>query len=196
MGSLMRHALRFLVPGAVLAALFAPAQATAQATRYPRLGLYGSMYGDGFPLWDASGALQTAALDQIARYDEVVLDASPITPYRPDAAEALRARNPDILLLAYVTGHNIWRAANPDSHVHFPTRYRKFIDDNQGWLYNTAGTTFSIGNVNLAKRSGGRYVIAEGLADLFHDAIVRTGIWDGIFFDILCNSIVWADSTI
>ena len=159
MGSLMRHALRFLVPGAVLAALFAPAQATAQATRYPRLGLYGSMYGDGFPLWDASGALQTAALDQIARYDEVVLDASPITPYRPDAAEALRARNPDILLLAYVTGHNIWRAANPDSHVHFPTRYRKFIDDNQGWLYNTAGTTFSIGNVNLAKRSGGRYVI-------------------------------------
>jgi hypothetical protein len=179
---------------AALAALFVLAAMPVEAGRFPRLGLYGSMYGDGFPLWDSNGALQTAALDQIARYDEVILDASPITPYRPDAAAALRARNPDITLLAYVSGHNIWMAAAPDSDVHFPTRYRRLVQSTNGWLYNTAGGWFSIGNVNLAKRSGGRYVVAEGLADLFYDAIVTTGIWDGIFLDIYCNSIVWADS--
>jgi Carbohydrate binding domain/Hypothetical glycosyl hydrolase family 15 len=190
----MRHCSSFVIPCAAFAALCVLAASPVEAARYPRLGLYGSMYGDGFPLWDANGVLQAAALDQIARYDEVVLDASPITPYRPDAAEALRARNPDIRLLAYVTGHTIWRAANPDSDVHFPTRYRRLIDNNQGWLYNTGGQYFSIGNVNLAKRVGGRYVVAEGLADLFYDAIVTTGIWDGIFFDTYCNSILWADS--
>ena len=84
----MRHTSRFLVRCAALAALFALAATPALAARYPRLGLYGSMYGDGFPLWDDNGILQTLALDQIARYDEVILDASPITPYRPDAAAA------------------------------------------------------------------------------------------------------------
>ena len=156
----MRHITRIRIACAALAALFVLAAMPVEAGRYPRLGLYGSMYGDGFPLWDSNGTLQTDALDQIARYDEVILDASPITPYRPDAAAALRARNPDITLLAYVSGHNIWMAANPDSDVHFPTRYRRLVQSTNGWLYNTAGGWFSIGNVNLARRSGGRYALA------------------------------------
>jgi hypothetical protein len=167
---------------------------------YPRLGLYGQIGGNGYPLWDATGALDNAALDDIARYDEVVFDASPITEYRPDALAALRQRHPGIKLLAYVTGHNIWYAAAPDSNVHYPTRYWRTVRDLDGFLYNQLGnqyglTNLAFANVNLAKRDGsGRYVVAEALAQLFYDAIVSKGTWDGLFIDTYCSSISWSQT--
>jgi hypothetical protein len=167
----------------------------ARAELYPRLGLYGVISGDGYPYWDVNGVLQDTTLDAVARYDEVILDASPITPYRPDALLALRARHPGIKLYAYVTGHQIWDASDPDSLVHYPTRYKRLVRDLGGWLYNTSGSTFSTARVNLAKRDGtGRFVVAEGIADLFNDAIVGAAIWDGVFIDIYCKSILWMET--
>jgi len=184
----------------VLAALVAALPQPAHAQNYPRLGLYGSMYGDGYPLIDSTGTLVTAALDQIARYDEVTLEASPITPYRPDAAAALRTRHPGIKLLAYVHGHYAYFAAQPDSFVHYPTRYWRTVRDLNGFLYNQYGELYGsrtgqFADVNIAKRDGtGRYVVAEALAHLFNDAIVSTGIWDGLFLDTYCDDITWMQS--
>ena len=178
-----------------LALLWLTPPGEARAGAWPRLGLYGSVSGDGYPLWNGSGVLQDPTLDAIARYHEVILDASPITPYRWDALTALRARRPDIKLFAFVTGHNIWEASDPDSLVHYPTRYKRLVRDVDGYLYNTAGGYFSGARANLAKRDDcGRFVVAEALADLFNDAIVRTGIWDGIFIDSFCKSILWMET--
>ena len=157
------------------------------------------MFGDGYPLWDLSGNVNPAVLDQIARYHEVVLDASPITPYRPDVALAIRARRPDIRLLAYVSGQNIWFSNQPDSLVHFPTRYWRTVRDLDGFLYNTSGglygsATNQAGDVNLAKYVNGHYVVAEAIADLFYDAIVKTGIWDGVFVDCFCDNMLWMEA--
>ena len=179
-GSHVRPRSLSLLAALLAVALTGAVAAPARAQDYPRLGLYGSMFGDGYPLWDASGVVNTTVLDQISRYHEVVLDASPITPYRPDVAAALRVRRPDIRLLAYVSGHNIWFAAQPDSLVHFPTRYWRTVRDLGGFLYNTSGglygsATGQLANVNLAKKDGtGRYVVAEAIADLFYDSIVRS----------------------
>jgi hypothetical protein len=99
-------------------------------------------------------------------------------------------------MIAYVIGHYIWDAPNsPDSLVDYTSRYRRFVRDNDGYLYSRSGLKYSFANVNLAKRSGGRFVIAEGLADLFHDVVARSGLWDGIFMDQFCNSIVWSQSS-
>src|SRR5438128_12492209 len=68
----------------------------AAAQNYPRLGLYGSIIGNGYPLWDSTGTLDPQALDQVSRYDEVILDVGPLTPYRPDAFAAIRQRHPGI----------------------------------------------------------------------------------------------------
>jgi hypothetical protein len=169
----------------------------ARAQNYPRLALYGSVYGDGYPLIDTTGTLVPAALDQIARYDEVTLEASPITEYRPDAAAALRARHPGIRLLAYVHGHYAYFAAQSDSNVNYPTRYWRTVRNLNGFLYNQYGELFGsrttqFADVNIAKRDGaGRYVVAEALAHLFYDAIVSTGVWDGLFIDTYCNNIEW-----
>ena len=184
---------------ALVAALMAGASSSASAQDYPRLGLYGSMFGDGYPLWDLSGNVNPGVLDQIARYHEVVLDASPITPYRPDVAVAIRARRPDIRLLAYVPGQNIWFSNNPDSTVHVWTRYWRTVRDLDGFLYNTSGGLYgSVSNqacdVNLAKYVNGHYVVAEALADLFYDAIVKTGIWDGVFIDCYCDNMLWMEA--
>lgn len=175
---------------AALALLLAPALARGQG--YPRLGLYGSVLGSGAPFVTTGGGLEATALDQVARYDVVTLDVNPLTPYRPDVLAALRARNPDIRILGYVLGHDIWNAADPDSFNHYPTRYRRLVRDLDGFLYNRLnGQHYPGANVNLAKRDGGgRFVVAEGLADLFTD-VLATGAWDGLFLDVYCSTLAW-----
>ena len=200
----MRYCMRQRTPDlripALVAGMLLAFTGAAAAANYPRLGLYGGIEGLGLPYIlggaiDFSGPLNLAMCDSVARFDEVILDVSPITEYRPDVITALRARNPDITMLAYVTAEGIWWAAQPDSTVHFPTRYRRLVRDMNGFLYNRAGAHYSGGNVNMAKRDGlGRYVLAEAMADLFYDAIVRPGIWDGIFLDTFCDRIGWTQT--
>lgn len=171
--------------------------APARAAVHPRLALYGGVHNANFPLTvgNESGPLNDAALDAEARYHDLILQPSNITPYRPDILAALRQRRPDVQLYAYILGHYIWQVSNADSLVHYPTRYRRMVRDLNGFLYNQAGTEFSGANVNLAKRDGlGRFVVAEGLADLFHDVLFQSGQWDGLFIDQLCNSILWMES--
>ncbi|MCC6348288.1 MAG: hypothetical protein IT347_01685 [Candidatus Eisenbacteria bacterium] len=190
---------RFLFAALLLAlALVPPAPAGAQD--YPRLGLYWSVHRDGRPLLRADGTLDPDIASQVARYDEIVVDVDPFSPYRPDAIAALRSLNPGIKMLGYVTGHHIWPSADPDSLNHFPTRYWRTVRDLDGFLYNRSGQRFGLSNsaladVNLAKRdANGRFVVAEALASLFHDAVVATGTWDGVFLDAYCDGILWAQS--
>ncbi|MGH7731815.1 MAG: carbohydrate binding domain-containing protein [Candidatus Eiseniibacteriota bacterium] len=183
---------------AVVAALSSAPAAPAWGAGYPRLGLYGGIMGIGYPYISGGnryGPIDQATCDSVARFDQVIIDASPISEYRPDVAAALRARNSDISLIAYVNAGAIWPAAEPDSTVHYPTRFRRLVRDLNGFLYDRVGNHFSDYNVNLAKRDGlGRYVLAEALADLFHDAIVSSGAWDGMFFDVYCDRIGWTQT--
>jgi hypothetical protein len=174
--------------------------APAHAQDYPRLALHGRIYGNGFPLilgGTIQGAPNGPELDAYARYDELTIPASPISEYRPDIAQELRDRNPDIRLIAYVIGESIWEGpSSPDSLVDYQTRYRRLVRDLDGYLYNRkTGAHYAPANVNLAKRTNGRYVVAEGLADLFHSVVVQSGVWDGIFIDQYCNSILWTETT-
>jgi hypothetical protein len=182
-----------MAPVALL--VLALATGSARAQSYPRLGLYGSMYGDGYPLWDSTGTVNMVAVSEIARYDEVIIDASPLTPYRPDVTALIRGINPGISMLAYVTGHDIWDANTPDSTVNFPTRYNHLVRNLGGYLYNKQGTYFSQSRVNIAKRDAfGRFTVAEAVADLFNDALVKSGQWNGVFLDVFCNGIGWMES--
>jgi len=205
--TIVRAARPFLGPFLLLSAAVAAGftlPGPARAQDYPRLGLYGAIAGDGYPYFNgplATGALQDTTLAAVSRFHEVILDASPISEYRPDVIAALRARRPGIKLLAYVTG-TIWNPSSTDSLVHYPTRYYRLVRDLGGWLYNQAGGQFSGTRVNLAKRDlFGHYVVAEAVADLFYDAVLNNPTlvsssqkWDGIFLDIYCKSILWMES--
>ena len=164
---------------------------------YPRLAFYGSIRGNGYPFYNSptDTSLDPAVLDKVSRFEEIILDVSPVWPYRPDVVGQLRARNPGAKFLAYVVGHDIWQAQQPDSTVHYPTLYRRLMDCNNGWLYDQFGKRWYAGDVNLAKKDAtGRLVIADSLALLWKKYTVDPGIWDGIFFDILCDHLGWSQN--
>lgn len=183
-----------------LALALAAAAPPAAAQGYPRLGLYWSVHRDGRPLLLADGTLDPVVASQVSRYHQVIVDVDPFSPYRPDVLAELRLMRPDIKLLGYVTGHYIWPSLDVDSLNHYPTRYWRTVRDLDGFLYNTDGalfgmTNFAFANVNLAKRdASGHYVVAESLADLFWDAVLRTGSWDGLFIDTFCDVILWTQA--
>lgn len=177
---------------AVLTALLVPAFAVpAGAQSYPRLGLYGSILGDWRPYVLPGGALDTVNIARAARYHAVVLDAYPVSPYRPDVVEAMRARNPQSRFLAYVLADDIWQVADSDSTRHLPTLIRRTVRDLDGFLYENTGAEYVPTNINLAKRVGGRFVVAEAMADLFRDRVIATGTWDGLFVDVFCHTVGW-----
>src|SRR5512134_588258 len=176
---------------ASLAAALIPSPAAAQ--RFPRLGLYGSVVGGGAPYVKSDGTLDTLEIGRVARYRQVVLDAFPISPYRPDIVVALKARNPALQVLAYVLAEDIWQVNDADSLRHIPTLIRHTVRDLDGFLYDRlTGGEYPNVAINIAKRDGsGRFVVAEALADIFRDHILATGLWDGLFADLFCHSIAW-----
>src|SRR5690242_10686593 len=115
------------------AALCAPA---AAQQGYPRIGLYGSVLGGGYPYVKPDFTLDTLEIGRAARYHEVVLDVYPISPYRPDIVQAMRARNPSIVVLAYLLAEDIWQAGDADSTHHIPTIIRHTVRDLGGFLYD------------------------------------------------------------
>jgi hypothetical protein len=191
-----RRSARLLPPVVLLAVLASLAASPADAQIvYPRLGLYEMVYPSGWPLIDSTGTVDQEAIAQFARFDEIVIDPSPITDHRPDLMAALRAIHPGISVLAYVPVHDIWwLAESPDSLVDYPTRCSHLLRDLDGYLYTRTGTIYNDG-VNIAKQDAeGRFVVAEALVDLWYDAIVRTGLWDGLFLDCYCDRIGWTQS--
>ncbi len=188
--------LGFALLGSIPDAASAPSALRLPAPNgYPRLALYGSIRGNGYPFYNApiDSALVDSVLDQVSRYEEITLDINPIYPYRPDIITKLKQRNPKAKVLGYVVGQDIWGARDRDSLRHYPTRYRRLLDNNNGWLYSKlTGQKYYAGNVNLAKRDGtGRLVIADSLSLLWKQNLIDPGIWDGVFFDILCDEMSW-----
>ena len=191
----MRHRPPILV--AALAALLAAGVSDpAAAQPYPRLGLYGSVLGGGYPYTLPDGSLDTLEIGRAARYHQVVLDVYPISPYRPDIVQAMRARNPDLQVLGYVLAEDIWQVDDADSTRHIPTIIRHTVRNLNGFLYDKlTGAEYGTIAINIAKKdASGRFVVAEAMADIFRDHIIATGLWDGIFTDIFCHTVSWTQA--
>jgi hypothetical protein len=179
---------------ACLACGLAPATAVAQP--FPRLGLYGNVVGGGYPFVKPDFTLDTLEIGRVARFHQVILDVYPISPYRPDIVQALRARNPQIKLLAYLLVNHIWPVEDADSSRHIPTIINHTVRDLNGFLYDlNTGQKYTDSNINLAKRDlAGRYVVAIALANIIRDHIIATGHWDGIFTDVYCHTVGWTQA--
>ncbi len=187
----------FVIVASFLLSLAAP---PAHAQDYPRLGLHIRLFQNGYPFitgGTVDGPLDTSVLDALARYHEVTFAASPTSEYRPDIVQALRARRPDIHVIGYVMAELIYDGPDAaDSTVNLPTRIRHLVRDDDGWLYDRAGQPYSFVNINFAKRDlSGRYSVAEDLATLYAQAVVATGIWDGMFFDYFCDGVLWSQTS-
>jgi hypothetical protein len=173
----------------------ASAQSANSLAPHPRLGLYAGANGAGFPFIRSNQTVDEALLDSVARFDSIILPASPFTEYWPQVLSGLRQRNPNIHLYAYVQADEAWPSNFADSTVHIPTLHYHLVRNLKGFLYDTHGKEFHDANINLTHLDGGgHYDVADTMADFFVQKVWNTGLWDGLFFDLFCTGILWDQS--
>ncbi len=154
-----------------------------------------------FPAFAASGdyvrtanyyLLSGSALDSqatvstLASYDLIVIP-SEAQSYNPSFFPAVRALNPDILILAYVPTVS-WNNAYWSDPLH--TKMKKGIREDW-WLRDANGNKTSIWpNTNALDLNSGW---TDYLADFVETNVMATGDWDGIFYDEVMDRSDWRD---
>ncbi|MFH1315134.1 MAG: putative glycoside hydrolase [Candidatus Uhrbacteria bacterium] len=123
------------------------------------------------------------ALETLPKYDLLVLPAE-AQLYNQEFFDQARAINPDIIILAYVPSvswNSIWTDA-----LH-QQLYQGIKDEY--WLRDNAGNRVSIwpGTTALNLNSGWSTYLAEYV----DQQILSTGLWDGVFYDEVSDSISW-----
>jgi hypothetical protein len=149
--------------------------------------------GSGYPYTRTDGSLDTLEIGLAARFREVAVDVYPIWPYRPGIVTALRARNPNLIVLGYVLVQDVWMANDPDSLNQLPTLIRHTVRDLNGFLYDkNTGQEYTNTCINIAKKgANGHFIVAEALGNLFRDHIIASGLFNGIFTDLFAHTVGW-----
>lgn len=181
---------------------------------YPKLGLYANASGNGAPFLNGDGSFNTVVLDQFAKYQQVIVPASPLGDVHPEIITALRQRNTKLELSAYVMAATAW--CNPSMETiayprHFWELVESYDDDKEPysdcdgsgngflWLQNGQRADAQINNVNLAHRvpdgaGGYRFDIVEAIAELWRQDVYQTKKWDGMYIDTDCYDITWMET--
>jgi hypothetical protein len=183
------NALRSLYLLGVVAVLaLHSAQAASLPKTYPRLANY-----------YLKSPISIAEARQLARWDVVILGFQ-LQYTSPEIFPVLRELNPDILLLAYVPSEEIpltYREKTDPGHPEYqlvagvPDAWM-LTDASGGRLSNWPGTEM----VNVTFRAP----VVDGrqwntyLPTFVHDHVMKTGCWDGIFYDNVWQNISWLNS--
>ena len=175
--------------------IIAIAVVTRCAHAQPRAASYAKQSSGGYPLI-AAGRIDTAAVQHLARFDDVTLEASPWGQNvngapRADVPLMLRQLNPRIRLWLYTLAGDFWLLPTfvPQANDH--SAFRDIFDAinaGNGWLYGTDGAQW-YGNyrVNLADSA-----TVRRLGDIYI-SLVALRLFDGIFLDDCHTSIAWTD---
>jgi len=123
--------------------------------------------------------------DALARYDLVILPAELQLQGRA-LFDALRSRNPDIVILAYFPTKSYILGWGDTLHAGL----RAGIQDGW-WLRSTEGAPISVwpGTQALSATTGW----SAYLTGYVHDRVLGTGYWDGIFYDEVSGDISWVN---
>lgn len=157
-----------------------------------------------------STPLNGTALDYYAKFSQIISSPTPLSDGRPDIIPALRSRNPNISIFAYVVGHAMWCPGAPGNNS-YPEGYfyrDYYLAVNNGdpncstttnrFLWNQDGTRSGY-DVNLAYREpdgqgGYTYPVAEAIAEVIYEHAKPGRGFDGIFLDIFCPNYMWAEN--
>lgn len=127
-----------------------------------------------------------ATLETLSQYDLLVLPAE-AQVYNRNFPAKIRAKNPDIILLAYVPSvswNNIWR---DDLHEDLYSGIKSSY-----WLKDSNGNNVSIWpNTQALDLTSGWN---DYLADFVADNVLDDDYWDGVFYDEVSDEISWVGS--
>jgi len=124
--------------------------------------------------------------DTLAKFDTITLPAE-LQEEQPQVFKELRKRNPKIILLAYFPTKSYITGWGDSLHV----AEKRGIDPSW-YLKDASGNTLSVwpGTQALSITSGWNSYAPQ----FVHDHILSTGLWDGIFYDEVSDTISWLNS--
>jgi len=186
---------------------------------FPHTSATNGASGIGAPFVSTEGGpLIDSVIDDFAHFPIMILPGTPVGDLRKDIALAIRAKNPKSKIFGYVVASTMWCGVVYDPSTYF-RHYWNFVNNIGGgdpttcafsgdaWLHmqdgSLAGNLYTI-NVNLAKRtlqpdSTYKYPVAEGIADTIYNDVYLAAdsqgkkIFDGLFFDVYCDSLDWME---
>ncbi len=143
-------------------------------------------------------SMTTAEMEQLSKWDVLVLDMEQQIQ-NPQHLKELRKRNPDIVLLAYITPQEI-RTDAVGGFSQMRDRLARGISQ-QWYLVDDKKTSYSFwpGTVmlnltNHAPMVGGQR-FNEYLSSFVADEIMDSGLWDGVFYDNAWSDVTWFTGT-
>lgn len=124
--------------------------------------------------------------DALAKFDVITLPAE-LQMHQPEIFPELKKRNPKIILLAYFPTKSYIVGWGDSLHL----AERAGIDESW-WLKDAGGNTLTVwpGTIALSITSGWNSYAPQ----FVHDKILSTGLWDGIFYDEVSDSISWLNN--
>lgn len=137
----------------------------------PRVGVYSSLRGNGFPLYE-DRVYNRGRISKLARWDDVIIDLGCMAEY-PETSTLLQQDSPNIRLHGYV----VLSAWNNPAGPEFFKKIWTTVTDTNGFLITTTGKWWSFSNINVANTA-----TMDALADLI---LKYAAGWDGIFIDLL-----------
>lgn len=131
-----------------------------------------------------SGGVLDSSVTTLSRFDLIVIPVE-AQIYNKSFFETIRAKNPDIVILAYIATVS-WN----DLYWSDPLHQQLFSGiQSDWWLKDGNGDQASVwpGTRALNLNTGWR----EHLVDFVDESVLPSGLWDGIFFDEVQDSISW-----
>lgn len=124
--------------------------------------------------------------DKLAKFDLVILPAE-LQVNEPQVFSELRRRNPNIVLLAYFPTKSYITGWGDSLHL-----AEKSGLDSSWYLLDSTGKNLSVwpGTQALSITTGWN----NYLPHFVHDHILSSGMWDGIFYDEVSDTISWANN--
>ncbi len=162
-----------------------PVLARAPIQKYPRLANY-------YLNPDITVA-QAAAL---SKWDLVILGIE--AQYEnPEVFRVLRAKNPDIIILAYIASEEVsLRQLAMTDPAHPLTELARRIADTW-WLRDATGGFLNYWPGTRMLNVTNRAPLVDGkrwntaLPEFLHTQVMQTGLWDGLFYDNMFGDIAW-----
>jgi len=175
----------------ILSCGFAIPQVSAQTNDFPKLANY-------FTGWD----LTDETINQLAKWNLVILSPQALER-QPQTITKLRQKNPQIKILVYILIQEI--NTNPqivNASPYYQTIYNT-ANQNNWWLKTANGqnvnwwpNTWLINAASIAPKTNGPLREASQnwsnyLPQLVYDQFLKTGQWDGVFYDNAWYNISW-----
>lgn len=146
---------------------------------------------NAFLRWD----LTSAEAERLSRYDLVILDMEQQVNH-PELIKRMRQLNPKITILAYVSSQEI----RNDTAIHPEITLRQemfarlpeswYLRDGRGWKISFWPQTWMINLSNQAPLDKEERW-NDYLPRFIDEKILASGLWDGIFYDNLWDSVNW-----